>query len=492
MARWRYWAQNARTRQFVHTDLPLDVDTMTWTLSGAGQLTAKCDPDTGLLRDENGDLILVPWGTLLYAESDGVIRWGGIVVSSAIEGQAWRIEAAGFATYPHKLTVKGYRSYANVDPTVPFKDIWTDVQTEHGGLSDLDVLVVAEPSAAKIGYSGTVGDGDQPISPDQVSPERWAELIREDGWTVGTQTGAALLYPPARKLRSVVGDVEFQRLIDEDRWRPEEKPDGAPSDWKPSYVDPPLQQVEAAPYVLAAYEAPNAGQKLDDLTTSTPFDWLERHWWVPEGSQVDAEAIDPDLAAWLQSRGWYGLPDDGAEILYRPAGFPDRAVAHVVHVYWPRVGSRRDDLAFVQPDNITDPVTPEYDGDEYANAILGIGAGQGPTTLQVAVQEDDGRLYVESVYTDKAIADYAVMDAQTRDELAWRQGVFEVSGITVREHPNAPIGSWQLGDDIMVRAVVPWYGDVNMWCRVTGEERVDDQTSKLSLVRSDAFRYGGR
>lgn len=492
MAQWKFLAQDARTREWLHTDLPLTVQSMTWVLSGAGQFSASCTPDTGTLRTASGDLILRPWGTFIYAESDGVIRWGGIVVDSDVTAsrQSWRIDAAGFATYPNGISFAQNREWVQVDPVVPFGAIWSDVQSQHGGMSDLDLLVVADPTNVLVGYSGTVGDGSGRIYFGQVTAERWAELIL-DGWTQQSEGSSSWLNPPPRVFRSVLGDAAFQKLLDDEGYRAEEKPTGAADNWVPSYADPPLVTVQADPYVLRAYEVPDCGSKIDDLTRSTPFDWVERHWWVPSDDVIDATQTDPDLVEWLLAHGWYGLPNDGTEALYRPADAPDREVAHVIRVYWPRVGTRRTDLAFTQPDNLVDPVSPTMDGSDYANTVIGIGAGQGPTILRWTVGQDDGNLYREAVYTDKAITDSGLMDAQVRDELAWRQGQFDVTEVTVFDHPNAPIGSWQLGDDVFIRAYVPWFGDVNLWVRITGWEWVNEHTAKLTVTRSDSFRYGG-
>ena len=61
----------------------------------------------------------------------------------------------------------------------------------------------------------------------------------------------------------------------------------------------------------------------------------------------------------------------------------------------------------------------------------------------------------------------------------------------VMDHPNAPLGSWQLGDDVLVRADLPWLGEVEVWVRITGWSLTGESTATLTVQRSDLFRYGG-
>src|SRR5690606_37600530 len=114
--------------QWLHTDLPLSRDMLRWELSGAGALAGSLAPDLGGMLAEDDTPLLDEWGSLVYAEADGIIRWGGIVISSRFQKSAWRVECAGFATYPHGIPYGGHYSQIGVDPAAVIRHLWSHVQ----------------------------------------------------------------------------------------------------------------------------------------------------------------------------------------------------------------------------------------------------------------------------------------------------------------------------------------------------------------------------
>jgi hypothetical protein len=353
---WRYIAQRATTGKFLHWDVPIARDDLSWALSGVGALNGTVAPDVGELRTDDGELLLAEWGTLLYAEAGGVIRWGGIVVRSQMDDGAWRVECISMAGYPQRLPYLGEYVKVGVDPMDVVRELWAHVQAQPGG--DLGMVVDPFKSSVRLG------------------------------------TGAE-------------------------------------------------------PYSLVWWEAPDCGAEVDNLAKEVPFDYTEHHWW------------------------------DGDEIRHR------------LVLGYPRLGRRRDDLAFEQGVNITNVVAPVRDGDEYANEIVGLGAGEGRAVLLRRLPHRDGRLRRVSVYSDKAVSTTARMDALIRDELAWRRNIVEVASVEVIDHPHAYIGSWQPGDDVLIRARIPWLGDVSLWHRIVGWSLISDTRARLSLRRSDSFTYRG-
>lgn len=352
---WRYMAYRATTREPLHLDLPLAVSELGWALSGAGPLRATVAPDVGDLRADDGRLLLEEWGTLIFAEADGEIRWGGILITSTFNGEEWELEGAQIATYPRGMAYDGDYSKVGVDPAAVVADIWRDLQAKPDG--DLRVAVTGTTSAK-----------------------------------VGTKE---------------------------------------------------------EPYTLSWWEAPDLGAEIDTLATESGFDFAESHRW--EGDEI----------------------------------------ASTITIGYPRLGTRRTDLAFRQGDNVTSVVSPSIDGDEYANTVIGLGAGDGKTSVHRVTAVRDGRLRRTAVYTDKSVGKDARMDALIKAELARRAPLLAIDSITVTEHPNAPIGSWALGDDVLVEADLPWIGEVAIWCRVIAWALVDDHTATLTLARSDSFNYGG-
>ena len=374
MSAWHYIAQRATTGELLTLELPLARDELTWTLSGAGALRGTVAPDIGTLRAEDGHLLLEEWGTLLYAEADGQIRWGGILVSSDFQDEAWHLEAAGFLTYPHGLIYTG-KDYEAVqrDPADIVRDLWAHVQDQP--------------------------DGDLGVTVEGRTPVRLGETEKQVSF--------------------VTGDDEAVSF-------------------------------EEGPYRLAWADSPDVGEEIDSLAKETPFDYVESHAWRE-----------------------------------------DDTIAHTVTIGHPRLGKRRSDLVFRDGENILTSVTVKRDGDDFANVVVGLGAGDGKAALHRSTGRRDGRLRRTAVYTDKGVHSARRMDARIRDELHRRGQLLTIDSVTVRDHPNAPIGSWALGDDIHVEVTVPWLGELALWCRVVEWSLETDDTATLKLARSDSFAYGG-
>jgi hypothetical protein len=364
VSRWRIIAQRALTGEFLDLELPLSVSSLAWDLSGPGSLVGVVSPDTGVLRAPDGRLLLEEWGTLIYAEADGVIRWGGIVVASKFDGAQWSVECAGFTTYPTGLPFQDTYSRTGIDPAQIVRDLWAHVQAHPDG--DLGVVVT----------------GGTPVR-------------------LGTP----------------------------------ENPDDRAS----------------GPYELLWSDAPDVGREIDSLAQEAPFDYIEEHAWSAGGDSIE----------------------------------------HAVRIAYPRAGRRRDDLAFIQGDNVVSVVTPQIDGDAFANEVVGIGAGEGTGSLRRTTAVRDGRLRRTHVYTAKDVTSAVRLDAQIRDALTARGAVLDIDAVEVIDHPNAPIGSWALGDDVLIEADLPWLGSIAVWCRITGWELLGETRARLSLARSDTFTYGG-
>lgn len=354
MTTWRWLARRALTGEWLHDDVPLSQPQPLWALSAAPQLSATIDPEVARFRASDGRMLLDEWGTMLYAEADGQLRWGGIVVSSRFQGSTWSVEAAGVSSYPHGIPYTGEYRQVAIDPADVMRHVWSHVQGYPNG--DLGVSVVGSTTAR-----------------------------------VGTT---------------------------------------------------------AEKYELLWWEVPDCGSVIDQLAQECRFDWLDEVAWAEDGS---------------------------------------KDVAHAIRVAQPRVGRRREDLSFEQGANITDVVPVIRDGDWLANEVIGVGAGEGRAVLRSSVPVVDGRLRRPAVYSDKSIRSQALLDSLCRSELAARQAVTEIAEIEVVDHPHARIGSWQLGDDILVQATLPWLGDVAIWHRIVAWALLEESRARLTLVRSERY-----
>lgn len=468
---WRFVAQRAVTGEFLHLDLPLRDVEIGWALSGAGTLSATLAPDDGGIRDESGRLLIEEWGTLLYAEADGVIRWGGIVTSSTFEGAEWKIEGAQFSTYLFGLPYTGSWGGVQVDPLDAVREIWRYAQSYHYG--DLGVVVDSDRSPVRLGDPGVPAYGEVFVD------GKWQKKSGVPAWKVDPSAKTTLAKPMTSKSSSATlksldhfDTVTYPATIKIGaetvtakgrsgltltgltRGVGSTSPTTHAVGVTVSFTGTQSRTVDAVaaePYRLDWFEAKDCGEELNSLAQETPFDYAETHAWNADKT----------------------------------------GITHRFVLGYPRLGRRRDDLAFIEGDNVTEVVSITRDGGSYANSVYGIGAGEGAKSLRRNTAYVDGRLRRPVIYTDKGATRTASLDAAIAAELTRRRGLVALASIDVVDHPNARVGSWDLGDDVLVQASVPWLGTVSVWHRITGWSWLSDTRARLTLVRSDSLDYGG-
>jgi len=208
------------------------------------------------------------------------------------------------------------------------------------------------------------------------------------------------------------------------------------------------------PYVLAWYNATDCGQELSNLAQTAPFDMSESHAWADSSQNT---------------------------------------VSHRLVLGYPRVGTRQLNLRFVEGENITALVDVSRDGTKYANEVLGIGAGTGSTSIRVSVgAPDTNRLRRCGSVVNQTINGADQMTSLAQRALTTLQAPLagEISSCTWRNHPNAPLGSFAQGDDILISVRNGWMAGQDIWHRVTSYTyNPDTRTGTLTLARSDSFTY---
>lgn len=486
---WRYIARRATTGDFLDYDVPFIGDALpTFKLSAVGSMSGTVTPDTGALRASDGDLLLQEWGTLLYAESVddetgvGEIKWGGIVTTTTYNGPDWTIEVANISTFPHGLPFLDNYIGEVVDPADVVRMIWAHLQGFRS--SALGVTVVGSTKQ-------TVGTRSTSIAnaalKDYTAATKAYELKRDELAQRRAATTAARKVYSARVATRTAANAE---LTAANKTKPKDtgriarataavaaaKVDAAAQEAavkaKDALADAYAPQVAASKkakdaayalkvktaqaarddggaYLLQWWEAPDCGDAIDSLADETPFDWTERSYW--DGDDIKTE----------------------------------------IRIWYPRAGRRRNDLAFVMGENITEVVQAGTNGDTYVNGVIGIGAGEGKGSLRRSTAIDDGRLRRVLVHTAKDVKKAATLDARIRKQLDAHVKTLTVDSITVQDHEHARIGSWALGDDILVDFDVPWLGRQQIWHRITAWSPVNDDKATLTLARSDSFIYGG-
>lgn len=201
---------------------------------------------------------------------------------------------------------------------------------------------------------------------------------------------------------------------------------------------------ESGPVKLTWYETHDLGDFLTKLAEDTPFDWHERHYW------------DGDV------------------------------IRHKIDLGYPRIGRRREDLRFVVGENVSAVPSVAVNGEDYASEILVLGSGEGAAMLRGSSSRPTNKLRRVAVVQDSSLMSADATNSIARQEIAWRSAVDTLDGISVYDHPNAPVGSVGLGDEIYIQGRLGWR-TIEFWARVTSitisPDRPDVMT--LAVTRSD-------
>ncbi|MFC8449496.1 hypothetical protein [Kitasatospora sp. NPDC057223] len=204
--------------------------------------------------------------------------------------------------------------------------------------------------------------------------------------------------------------------------------------------------------------------------------YATKEWEFPPLSGVirDATALDGG-PEWTESVAWEGER-------------PGRRIT----VGWPRLGTRREDLMFASGVNITEDTAIVSSADDYAQVVLALGAGDGSAKVRAVDAVRDGRLRMEHLLDRPSITDTNTLSQLARAERARRQRTAQIEEITVTDHPAAPIGSWQIGDDVRIAAHGGW-GSFDGWCRITAwtlHPAEGDQPEAATLRLAPAYTTG--
>ena len=137
------------TKTRIASDVLLNNVNITYSLSAPNVLTAELTPEIPSLLDSNGEHIFVPWSSAVYAEKDGVVRYGGIVTSVEPEDEKLTLTAEGFASYPYGMPYTLNNKWVEADPMTLIRHMWNHLQLHDGG--DLGVTIEGDPTPVRIG-----------------------------------------------------------------------------------------------------------------------------------------------------------------------------------------------------------------------------------------------------------------------------------------------------------------------------------------------------
>lgn len=201
------------------------------------------------------------------------------------------------------------------------------------------------------------------------------------------------------------------------------------------------QQVEIRePYTLGWWENRDCGQTIDSMLRLAETEFYEHHTWNADHSDVETTIV-----------------------LGRP------------------VGSRRTTLRFVEGENVLRAIPFLADGEEFAQNVVGLGAGEGRDMVRYTAVGTDDHLRRVAVVADKT-ASQAEIEELAKAERSARTSVLQATELIVRDHPNARLSSLVPGDLIQVEADLRRFGRLTGWVRVLAiDEDVEAQTARLHV-----------
>lgn len=428
----RWHAYNALTGVWLHRDLPLHDVTETYTLSGPNAVTATISPDVATLKTDAGTPLLDVWSTVLVGEESDQVRIAAILTSTTATGGELAIEATGFAGFAHgaplEQSLELKQTSANptgFDPLDITRKMWEMIQAQPD--ANLGVTLDATTSNYRIGTF------TQDIT--TVTTKRTRKSKTSTTYTTTTSS----------KTEQQTTELAGTKIV---------LPKAPADTHKVSTAGNVITDTHATAkttgvmYALNWWDNIDTGDKMDEFAKQVPFDYREKASWKPGKTGLNLH----------------------------------------IELGHPRLGGRRADLRFAEGENITALVPVVRAGDDFANNTIYLGAGEGSAQVKGTAAKRDGRLRRVQVTTDTSLTTKAACQTQAAGALNAANYLADIQSVTLAEHPNAPFGSFAVGDDIYVRADIGF--DIQaLWVRVTGLTRDDAGTMTLTTKRSDSFRY---
>lgn len=511
MAGWRFFASRLNgdgTETILDFEIPLTGAEIITDLSGPGGITGSITPEFQRLKDESGNPILQQWNTAIYAELDGVIRGGGIIINPIESGQTLAIDAMGFSGYPSGQCHVGNYSEIGLDPLDGARHIWEHLQAQPAGnlglildgtISPVRIGIPEDPKltrarnaerqaretyedakAARITLDKRVKDAEadavdamkavyhearlewfpQGKIIQQASAPSGSNASVYNIW-VDTDTQIVATYSNKWNLKNATDSAAVRRRIatwekvkdgitaaDKDRDAAKVIETKMKDAWDTAKATLRDEAGGAAqPYVLAAWMNQDLGQEFDKLAEETPFEYVTAHTWERDGT-----------------------------------------ILHRLRLGYPRIGRRRPDLRFMVGENVTEMPPVEYASDEYASEVLLLGAGEGRAMVRArAYGRPTGKLRRVQAVERKEVRDVEAAKRLGAIEVRYRSGEPDIGEeIRIRDHPNARLGSYDVGDEILVQVPTGWSSGRDIWVRILAITiRPEDGLTSLSVTRSE-------
>ena len=463
MAGWRYFATQLRgdgTETLLSGSLPLRDVQLSEVLSGVDDFTAVVPVEFDRLKGSRADWSLfVPWSTAIYAELDGEIRGGWIVVDADVDNGQLKLSGDGWVGYLHGMPYDDVMQFVNADPLEIAKHIWDHVQSRPHG--NVNLRVVLDPPTSPIrvgklpvdqwpvyhdgGKAPLLNEGSsfriQYTDPKSKKVTTWygaaTRALSLDNTTSGTYYVRRRSDGVLSKLANPQGGVPSGSDVF-----------GLASTKAPKTDEEDGETLEA--YRLEWFADFDLGQRWDDLSDLGHFDYLVEHRWIPGTDDIE----------------------------------------HILRVCYGGIGRRRDDLRFVVGENVAEVPQVEVRGAAYADTVIALGAGEGRAMVRGEWSMPTDRLRRPMIVTDKTLRTKEAADraAAQRGSRVSPDLLGDVKQLVVRSHPNAPIGSFRPGDSVrLIGSGTGWAGDLDVWVRVLDLQMTPDagDTMTCTVTRTE-------
>lgn len=167
------------------------------------------------------------------------------------------------------------------------------------------------------------------------------------------------------------------------------------------------------------------------------------------------------------------------------------AINKRIELDYPKRGVKRTALSFRFRENIIDGVPTPESQIEWTSDVIIRGWWPGRVYSSNLANADPKRFRRVMMEEDAKINSRERSAVWARRKLKRRQVPSYWSSITIdMHHPNAPFGSWDLGDSIYVEGFMPWVGNVKAWHRIVAY-MIDEASGlcQLELKHEGAFNY---
>lgn len=166
-------------------------------------------------------------------------------------------------------------------------------------------------------------------------------------------------------------------------------------------------------------------------------------------------------------------------------------VTKKIFLGYPYAGAQQDNLAFIINENVIEAAPHIETETDWASDVIIDGWAPGteynsqltnadPLRYRRVVLQDDAR-----INSDERAAAWARRKLTRRQTPAYWESI-----IVDMDHPNAPFGTYDVGDRIWVKGPMPWVGDVNQLHKIIAIAVDEDKGNcQLTLKAEGAFEY---